>query len=124
MYPFLLGAHNIFRWVVLVAGLLAVGRGFYGWFGKKEWVKQDRLIGLIFTSSVDIHVNPDLCASTICASALKGRVVKTDINKTAIMDILDLAVIIGLFRSRKGTRPFLTTFHLFHNGLTPFDLAQ
>ena len=56
MYPFVLGVHNIFRWVVLIAGILAVGRALMGWFGKKEWTKQDRLFGVIFTSSVDIQL--------------------------------------------------------------------
>ena len=56
MYPFILGVHNIVRWVVLVAGILAVVRALLGWFGKKEWSKQDRLVGLIFTSSVDVQL--------------------------------------------------------------------
>ena len=56
MYPFVLAVHNIVRWVVVIAGLLAIGRAFIGWFGKKEWNKQDRLLGLIFTSSVDIQL--------------------------------------------------------------------
>ena len=56
MYHFVLGVHNIFRWVVLIAGILAVGRALIGWFGKKEWTKQDRLFGMVFTSSVDIQL--------------------------------------------------------------------
>ena len=56
MYPFVLGVHNIFRWVVLIAGIVAVGRALIGWFGKKDWTKQDRLIGMVFTSSVDIQL--------------------------------------------------------------------
>jgi hypothetical protein len=56
MYPFILGAHNILRWVVLIAGFLAIGRALIGWFGKKEWSKQDRLFGLVFTSAVDIQL--------------------------------------------------------------------
>ena len=56
MYAFVLGIHNVIRWVVLVAGILAVVRALLGWFGKKEWTKNDRLAGLIFTSSVDIQL--------------------------------------------------------------------
>ena len=56
MYAFVLGVHNIVRWVVLIAGILAVGRALIGWFSKKEWTKQDRLLGVVFTSSVDIQL--------------------------------------------------------------------
>jgi hypothetical protein len=56
MYGFILAFHNIFRWVVLIAGILAVGKALLGWFGKKEWGKQDRLLGIVFTSSVDIQL--------------------------------------------------------------------
>lgn len=56
MYPFILATHNIIRWVVVIAGILAVGRALVGWLGKKEWIKQDRMLGIIFTSSVDIQL--------------------------------------------------------------------
>jgi hypothetical protein len=56
MYGFILALHNIIRWVVLIAGIFAVVRAFYGWFGKKDWIKQDRLLGIVFTSSVDIQL--------------------------------------------------------------------
>ena len=56
MYAFILAFHNIIRWVVLIAGVLVVGKALFGWFGKKEWGKQDRLLGIIFTSSVDIQL--------------------------------------------------------------------
>lgn len=56
MYGFILAVHNIVRWVVLIAGILAAARALIGWFGKKEWTKQDRLFGIIFTSSVDVQL--------------------------------------------------------------------
>jgi len=56
MYPFVLAVHNVIRWVVLIAGILAAVRALIGWLGKKEWTKQDRLFGVIFTSSVDIQL--------------------------------------------------------------------
>jgi hypothetical protein len=56
MYGFVLAVHNIVRWVVLIAGILAALRALIGWFGKKEWTKQDRLFGIIFTSSVDVQL--------------------------------------------------------------------
>jgi hypothetical protein len=56
MYGFVLAVHNIVRWVVLIAGILAAARALIGWFGKKEWTKQDRLFGVVFTSSIDVQL--------------------------------------------------------------------
>jgi hypothetical protein len=56
VYPFVLGIHNLIRWVVLIAGILATVRALLGWFGKKEWTKLDRISGLVFTSSIDAQL--------------------------------------------------------------------
>lgn len=56
MYSFILTLHNIMRWLVLIFGVLAVLRGFYGWFGKKEWASIDDRLGLGFTSTMDIQL--------------------------------------------------------------------
>ena len=56
MYKVILALHNIIRWLVLIFGLLAFGRGLLGWFGKKEWAGSERKFGLFFTSSVDIQL--------------------------------------------------------------------
>lgn len=56
MYSFILTLHNIFRWLVLIFGVLAVLRAFYGWFGKKEWAQIDDRLGLGFTSTMDIQL--------------------------------------------------------------------
>lgn len=56
MYPFILSAHNIVRWLVLIFALLAIIKAFIGWFGKKEWKGLDDKLGLGFTVSLDIQV--------------------------------------------------------------------
>lgn len=56
MYGIVLAIHNLVRWVVLIAGILAAARALIGWFGKREWSKQDRLFGIIFASSIDIQL--------------------------------------------------------------------
>jgi len=56
MYNFILILHNLMRWLILIFGLLAVIRGFYGWFGKKEWAQLDDRVGLGFTISMDIQL--------------------------------------------------------------------
>jgi hypothetical protein len=56
MYATVLAIHNILRWVVLIAGVLAVGRALLGWFGKNPWSELDRRLGVIFTSSLDTQL--------------------------------------------------------------------
>jgi hypothetical protein len=72
MYPFILALHNIIRWVVIIAGVLAAGKALIGWFGKKEWTKQDRLLGMIFTSSVDIQLLLGLLLYFVFSPITKG----------------------------------------------------
>jgi hypothetical protein len=56
MYPIILAAHNILRWVVLILGAAAVVRALIGWFGKREWTDTDRKLGVFFTSSIDVQL--------------------------------------------------------------------
>lgn len=51
-----LALHNILRWVVLIAGLLAAGRAIVGWRTDGEWTQLDNRLGLLFTVSFDIQV--------------------------------------------------------------------
>jgi len=55
MYPFVLAIHNIFRWLVLIFGVLAVVRALIGWFGKGQWTDLDDKLGLGFTISIDVQ---------------------------------------------------------------------
>lgn len=52
----LLILHNLLRWVVLIAGVLAVIKAIAGWMGNRNWGSADRQLGLIFTISLDLQV--------------------------------------------------------------------
>ena len=56
MYTLLLSAHNIVRWLILIAAIVAIGRAVIGWFGKKDWSAADNLAGVIFTGVMDLNV--------------------------------------------------------------------
>lgn len=56
MYTGLLHTHNLFRWLVLITALLAIGFAFIGWFGKKDWKKSDNILGILFTAFIDIQL--------------------------------------------------------------------
>lgn len=48
--------HNVLRWIVLVAGVLAAGRAIIGWRSDGAWTQLDNRLGLLFTISFDIQV--------------------------------------------------------------------
>jgi len=46
--------HSLLRWVVLLAGIAAVGRGFMGGKGKR-WTEADSRAGLLFITVLDLQ---------------------------------------------------------------------
>ena len=55
MYAVLLAVHSLLRWVVLLVGLLAVGRGIAGWKGR-AWTLSDNRAGLLFVTLLDLQL--------------------------------------------------------------------
>lgn len=53
---FLLVLHNLTRWVVVMAGVLAAAKAILGYINKQGWTPLDNRLGLIFTISFDIQV--------------------------------------------------------------------
>ena len=56
MFEGLVALHNVLRWVVLIAALVAVVTAFIGWLGRRSWTPRDRLIGTLFAVSMDLQV--------------------------------------------------------------------
>ena len=55
MYTGLLHTHNMFRWLVLIVLVLAIGFASIGWIKKQEWKKRDGLVSLLLTIFMDIQ---------------------------------------------------------------------
>ena len=55
MYTGLLHTHNLFRWLILIALVFAIGFAFIGWFKKHDWNKKDNFAGLVLTIFFDIQ---------------------------------------------------------------------
>ncbi|QGY43144.1 hypothetical protein GM418_05570 [Maribellus comscasis] len=55
MYTGLLHTHNMFRWLVLLALVLAIVLAYAGWFGKRDWKKTDNITGLLLVIFMDIQ---------------------------------------------------------------------
>ncbi len=55
LFRVILTAHNIFRWLVVLAALYVIVRALLGWLGKKDWSKADDQAGLIFSITYDVQ---------------------------------------------------------------------
>ncbi|XSG73157.1 hypothetical protein ACP8Y2_13275 [Herpetosiphon llansteffanensis] len=56
MQTFLLSAHSGWRWIVMLAIVVAVGYGLWGWLTKQSWNDTARKIMLFTTIAIDIQL--------------------------------------------------------------------
>lgn len=56
VYNIFLTLHNLLRWLVLIAGVLAAIKAIIGWMQSQPWRSSDRQLALLFTISLDIQV--------------------------------------------------------------------
>jgi len=98
MYAFLVASHNIIRWLVIVAGLIAVVIAFRGIVTRGKWSDNDRKTGLIFTILVDIQL-------------MVGVVLYFVYSEWALKAILEkgMATVMG-----NGTYRFFAIEHVFY----------
>ena len=114
MYQFLLILHNLLRWIVVIAGVIAIVRAFWGWFGTKPWASLDDRLGLIFTSSLDLQLLIGLIlyfvVSPITRAALSdiGAAMSNSVTRFFLVEhflLMLIAVIVahvGRARARKA----------------------
>lgn len=117
MYTGLLHTHNLFRWLVLIAAIVAIAFAFAGWTGKKEWKKRDNLAGLLLTIFIDIQflvgiilyafVSPvTKAAFADFGAAMKNEVLRFYAVEHIVIMIVALVVIhIGRSKSKKAATP-------------------
>jgi hypothetical protein len=55
MYPIVLSLHNLLRWVVLAAAIVAVLRALAGWLGRKPWTPASAGAGRLYTIVLDVQ---------------------------------------------------------------------
>jgi hypothetical protein len=56
VYGSLLWTHSLLRWVVIIAGVVAVARAIRGWSGRRRWTSADDLSGLLYTITLDVEL--------------------------------------------------------------------
>lgn len=116
-YGLVLGVHNIVRWLVLIAAVFAIVRGFRGWSGRHEWAAMDHRAGLWFTISFDVQfllgltlyffLSPYTTAAFADFGAAMGMSVSRYwlVEHTMMMVIGLILAHVGRARSKKAATP-------------------
>ena len=56
MYNEFLLLHNTLRWLLLISLVITQVKYLAGWIGNKHWTKIDNILGIVFTSLMDIQL--------------------------------------------------------------------
>lgn len=56
MYTGLLDLHNLIRWLVLVAAVIALVNAYGGLFSRRAWLRRDRVLGTVYTATMDLQL--------------------------------------------------------------------
>lgn len=56
MYTGFLHLHNMLRWLLLIVIVVTLVKYLVGWIGSKPWTKADNVLGVVFTSLMDLQL--------------------------------------------------------------------
>ncbi len=56
MYSIVLVSHNLVRWLVVIAGLVAVARGWRGWMARAAWTDSDMKAARLFAGLITLQL--------------------------------------------------------------------
>jgi len=56
MYTGFLHLHDTLRWLILLSLVATLVKYLAGWLGRKRWEKMDNILGLVFTSLMDLQL--------------------------------------------------------------------
>lgn len=56
MYTGFLHLHDVLRWLILVSLVVTLVKYLAGWFGNQPWKKTDNILGIVFTSLMDLQL--------------------------------------------------------------------
>jgi len=56
MYTGFLHLHDTLRWLVLLSLVITLIKYTVGWLGSQRWQKTDNLLGIVFTSLMDLQL--------------------------------------------------------------------
>lgn len=115
MYTGFLHLHDTLRWLILLSLLTTLVKYLIGWMGRQHWKKTDNMMGVVFTSLMDLQLLVGLVLyfflSPVTKFALSdfGATMKNaDLRFYAVEHILMMLVAvvlvhIGKAKSKKAT---------------------
>ncbi|MBA4408542.1 MAG: hypothetical protein Q8S54_00470 [Bacteroidota bacterium] len=56
MYSGFLNVHDILRWLLLLSLVITLAKYLAGWLGNQRWKKTDNILGIVFTSLIDLQL--------------------------------------------------------------------
>ena len=56
MYTGFLHLHNTLRWLILLSLVVTLVKYVSGWLGNQPWKKTDNILGVVFTSLMDLQL--------------------------------------------------------------------
>lgn len=56
MYTGFLHLHDALRWLLLLSLVVTLVKYLAGWFGNQPWEKVDNMLGIVFTSLMDLQL--------------------------------------------------------------------
>ena len=56
MYTVFLHVHDTLRWLLLISLVVTLVKYLAGWMGNQPWKKLDNVLGIVFTSLMDLQV--------------------------------------------------------------------
>jgi hypothetical protein len=56
MYSGILVLHNTLRWVLLLSMAITLFKYLFGWLGNQPWKNLDNILGIVFTSLMDVQL--------------------------------------------------------------------
>ena len=99
LYPHLLGFHGLFRWVVLVAAVVAIFVAFSGWNGAKPPSANLRRFSVLFVIAMDIELLIGLLLYLGASSTLRAALA----SHTMLMLLAVVCAHVGGALSRKAS---------------------
>jgi hypothetical protein len=128
MYTGFLHLHDTLRWLILLSLVATLVKYLAGWLGRKRWEKMDNILGLVFTSLMDLQLLTGLALyfflspiTQLALSNFGGAMKDADLRFYAVehfsmMLIAVILVHIGRAKSKKARNDaskFKITFIFF-----------
>jgi hypothetical protein len=103
MEKILFAAHSGWRWVALLATLVAIGYGLWGWLGGRSWTAQGRKIALFATIALDIQLLGGLVLYVVGERWSKAFSTGVRFEHPTIMLLALVAIHVTNARLKRGT---------------------